>query len=80
MEGVEGSMTREEREEWAKMGVNFPEPLPEPAVYYGRNTGNYPETIRLSFSDGHTEIYDRRVKQPSPQAYLNIPRRRRRKP
>lgn len=72
-------MTEKEREELAKLGVIFPEPLPEPAVYYGRNTGRYPETIRMSFGDGHTEIYDRRVKQPSPRAYLNMPRRRRRK-
>ena len=70
-------MTDRERKELEKMGLLYPEPLPEPAVYYGRNTGNYPETIRLSFSDGHTEIYDRRVKQPSPRAYLNMPRRRR---
>ena len=71
-------MTEKERQGWAELGINFPEPLPEPAVYYGRNTGNYPETIRLSFRDGHTEIYDRRVKQPSPRAYLNMSRRRRR--
>ena len=70
-------MTDRERRELEQMGLLYPEPLPEPAVYYGRNTGNYPETIRLSFSDGHTEIYDRRVKQPSPRAYLNMPRRRR---
>ena len=70
-------MTDRERKELEQMGLLYPEPLPEPAVYYGRNTGNYPETIRLSFSDGHTEIYDRRVKQPSPRAYLNMPRRRR---
>ena len=70
-------MTDKERRNLEQMGLLYPEPLPEPAVYYGRNTGNYPETIRLSFSDGHTEIYDRRVKQPSPRAYLNMPRRRR---
>ena len=70
-------MTEKERRNLEQMGLLYPEPLPEPAVYYGRNTGNYPETIRLSFSDGHTEIYDRRVKQPSPRAYLNMPRRRR---
>ena len=70
-------MTEKERRNLEQMGLLYPEPLPEPAVYYGRNTGNYPETIRLSFRDGHTEIYDRRVKQPSPRAYLNMPRRRR---
>ena len=72
-------MTDRERKELEKMGLLYPDPLPEPALYYGRNTGIYPETIRLSFSDGHTEIYDRRVKQPSPRKYLNMPARRRRK-
>ena len=58
----------------------YPAPLPEPVVYYGRSSSQYPETIRMSFADGHTEIYDRRVNQPRPTAYLNDPNRRRRKP
>ena len=70
-------MTKQEHDRLVERGLLYPDPLPEPALYYGRNTGAYPETIRLSFSDGHTEIYDRRVKQPSPRAYLNMPRRRR---
>ena len=71
-------MTKQEHDRLVEAGLLYPDPLPEPALYYGRNTGIYPETIRLSFNDGHTEIYDRRVKQPSPRAYLNMPRRRRR--
>lgn len=52
-------------------------PMPEPAVYYDRPESMYPDKIRLSFPDGHTEIYDRRIKQPSPRRYLNMPRHQR---
>ena len=57
-----------------------PEPLPEPAAYYDRQSSRYPDRIRLSFADGHTEIYDRRVNQPKPNTYVNSQMRRRRKP
>ena len=53
-----------------------PEILPEPAAYYDRTDSKYPDRIRLSFKDGHTEIYDRRVNQPRPTAYINYPKRR----
>lgn len=53
-----------------------PEILPEPAAYYDRLDSKYPDRIRLSFKDGHTEIYDRRVNQPRPTAYINYPKRR----
>ena len=53
-----------------------PEILPEPAAYYDRTDRKYPDRIRLSFKDGHTEIYDRRVNQPRPTAYINYPKRR----
>ena len=56
-----------------------PAPLPEPATYYDRQESRYPDRIRLSFSDGHTEIYDRRVNQPRPDAYVNSQMRRRNK-
>ena len=52
------------------------QPLPEPAVYYDRDSSKYPDRIRLSFPDGHTEIYDRRVNQPRPGGYVNWPRRK----
>ena len=32
-----------------------PAPLPEPAVYYDRQDSRYPDRIRISFADGHTE-------------------------
>lgn len=57
-----------------------PAPLPEPAVYYDRQDSRYPDRIRISFADGHTEIYDKRVNQPRPEQYVNAPNRRRRKP
>ena len=57
----------------------YPKPMPEPVVYYGRGDSQYPETIRMSFADGHTEIYDRRVNQPRPDGYVNSPMRRRNK-
>lgn len=56
-----------------------PEPMPSPVVYYSRSDSKYPETIRMSFADGHTEIYDRRVNQPRPGSYINEPARRRRR-
>ena len=56
-----------------------PTALPEPATYYDRPESKYPDRIRLSFADGHTEIYDRRVNQPRPDGYVNSPMRRRNK-
>ena len=53
----------------------YPKPMPEPVVYYGRSDSQYPETIRMSFADGHTEIYDRRVIQPQPILYVPCGRR-----
>ena len=57
-----------------------PAPLPEPATYYDRAESKYPDRIRISFADGHTEIYDRRLNQPRPVQYVNDPNRRRYKP
>ncbi len=54
-----------------------PPPLPEPAVYYDRQDSRYPDRVRISFEDGHTEIYDKRVNQPRPCGYLNWSKRRR---
>lgn len=54
--------------------------LPEPAGYYDRTESIYPDRVRISFEDGHTEVYDRRVNQPEPVTYNNQPMRRRRKP
>ena len=38
-----------------------PTPLPEPATYYDKPDSKYPDRIRVSFADGHTELYDKRV-------------------
>ena len=54
-----------------------PVPLPEPAVYYDREDSRYPDRVRISFKDGHTEIYDWRVNQARPDGYVNWPQRRR---
>ena len=49
-------------------------PLPVPAVHYDRPESLYPDSIRLSFPDGKTIVYDRRIKQPDARRYLNMPR------
>lgn len=51
--------------------------LPEPMPYYDRSSSQYPDRIRVSFEDGHTEIYDRRISYPTPGEYVNYPQRRR---
>ena len=67
-----------------------PKMMPNPAPHYERDISKYPDSIRVSFKDGHTEIYDRRIEQPAPvivenikiirkwkQGYVNKPMRRR---
>lgn len=71
----EAKKLREKRSEKNKK----PAPMPEPVTYYDKSGSRYPETIRMSFEDGHTEIYDRRVNQPRPGAYVNNPARRKAK-
>lgn len=51
-----------------------PAPLPEPKPYYTHGD-KYPDSVRICFEDGHTEIYDRRISQPSPAGYVNNSRR-----
>ena len=67
-------MTDRERQRLEEAGLIYPKPMPEPAVYYDRPESKYPDQIRLSFPDGKTIIYDRRIKQPGPRRYLNMPR------
>lgn len=68
-----------------------PTMLPKAMPAYDHKCSIYPDQIRVSFSDGHTEIYDRRVVQPAPQlvesvkiirkwkqGYVNKPQQRRR--
>ena len=53
-----------------------PAVLAEPVPYYDHGGSQYPDRIRISFADGHTEIYDRRLNQPRPDEYINFPARR----
>lgn len=67
-----------------------PEMLQKAVPNYDHDCSIYPESIRVSFSDGKTVIYDRRIEQPAPvfleniktirkwrQGYVNKPMRRR---
>lgn len=57
-----------------------PAPLPKPATYYDKTESKYPDRVRVSFMDGHTEVYDRRANQPEQQLiYINAPYPRRRR-
>jgi hypothetical protein len=49
-----------------------PEMLPKIAPYFEMDESRYPETIRVSFSDGHTAIYQLKVEQPHPMIVENI--------
>ena len=68
-----------------------PKPLPGAVPYYKRESSRIPESIRISFSDGSTAVYELHVDQPAPQivesikiirrmkqGYVNQPMRRRR--
>lgn len=69
-----------------------PVPLPEVVPIYDRDISDHPDSIRVSFSDGSTAVYDIRRNQPHPitvkcvetirkwNGYNNQPMRRRRKP
>lgn len=69
-----------------------PELLPEAVPYYDTDFSFHPDSVRMSFSDGSTAVYDLRVEQPHPvimeniriirkwkQGYVNQPARRKRK-
>ena len=71
---------------------NKPTIMPKPMPMYERDSSEYPEMIRVSFSDGSTAVYELRVEQPAPviienikiirkwkQGYVNQPERRRRR-
>ena len=72
--------------------MNRPELLPEAVPYYDHDFSVHPDSIRVSFKDGSTAVYDLRAEQPHPviiqnikiirkwkQGYVNIPPRRRRR-
>ena len=51
---------------------NRPTILPKPMPMYERDSSEYPELIRVSFSDGSTAVYQLQVKQPAPVIIENI--------
>ena len=51
---------------------NRPTILPKPMPMYERDSSEYPEMIRVSFSDGSTAVYELRVEQPAPVIIENI--------
>ena len=70
-----------------------PELLDKALPIYEHDTSKYPDSIRVSFADGSTAVYDIHVDQPHPaciesitiirkwnNGYNNQPMRRRRKP
>ena len=75
-------------EHWEK--EKRPAILPKPVPVYEYDYSEYPELIRVSFSDGSTAVYQLRIEQPAPviveniriirkwkQGYVNQPERRR---
>ena len=67
-----------------------PAMLPEVVSYYDHDFSIFPDSIRVSFEDGSTAVYDVRMTQPAPiimeniriirkwkQGYVNKPARRR---
>ena len=74
------------------MEHNKPTILPKPMPVYQHSFSEYPELIRVSFSDGSTAVYELRTEQPHPviienikiirkwkQGYVNQPETRRRR-
>ena len=72
--------------------MNRPEMLERPVPTYMTEYSEYPDQIRMKFSDGKTVIYDKRTEFPHPiiernieiikrmkTGYVNQPMRRRRK-
>ena len=70
-----------------------PEMLPQMVPIYDHESTRHPDSIRVSFTDGTTEVYDIRRVQPHPltiksietirkwnNGYLKQPKYRRRKP
>ena len=72
--------------------MNRPEMMEKAVPYYDHAWSRHPDSVRVSFSDGSTAVYDIRRNQPHPviienikiirkmkQEYINQPARRRRK-
>lgn len=84
--------TRKWMEEEGLLYPKRPEPLEKVVKYYDHECSVHPDSIRVSFSDGSTAVYDIRREQPAPvivenikiirkwkQGYVNQPVRRRRR-
>lgn len=54
------------------MEIKRPEMLPEVVAKYDTDASEKPDSIRVSFADGSTEIYERRIQQPAPQILKSI--------
>ena len=87
-----GQLERLRELEKILFGNERPEMMGQMVANYEHETSLYPESIRVSFKNGKTIIYDRRVEQPAPvfeenikiirkwkQGYVNKPLRRRRR-
>ena len=57
--------------------IDRPELLPQPLPTYAHEWSVHPDSIRVSFADGSTRIYDLRIEQPAP-VFAKKRRRRRR--
>ena len=65
---MQGRLKRMER----RMRPNRPRPMPTATMEYADDSSRVPDTIRVSFEDGTTAIYDRREDQPAPLLYESI--------
>ena len=87
-------MTERERKQLEELGILVarPDPLPNVVPVYTNPYSEHPDSVRVSFMDGSTAIYDIRREQPHPvieeniriirkwkQGYVNQPAGRRRK-
>ena len=65
---MQGRLKRMER----RMRPNRPRPMPTATMEYADDSSRVPDTIRVSFDDGTTAIFDRREDQPKPLVYRNL--------
>ena len=49
-----------------------PKMMDKPVEIYDHEASKYPDRIRVSFMDGHTEVYEIRREQPHPVIVQNI--------
>ena len=66
-------MNRDELFEILKQ-AGRPEMLPRPVPNYEHDSSDYPDSIRVSFKNGKTIIYDRRAEMPGPDVGKLLPK------